>query len=183
MTTTHSDLLVKAKHMCPNMPEEVFMAWLSPIIMDHNSWPYDSIRSPHPSSQWSKYFGLYSLSDISNCLWHRSNFLDMNCLDPISNSTIKALIENHVYNFDATGCFNVRNSKIRFFGFVELIKRTGRIPAPIIGINAEGGLRILDGNHRLSALTHIGVRGSISCETWVGAPNIEYNITNSFTRH
>lgn len=174
MNTTHPNLIIKAKSMFPNMPEEVFSAWLSPIIRDHNSWPYKDILSPHPSEQWWKYFGRYSLSDISDCLWHLNTAtLDMNCLDPLSYETIEILIENHVHNFDATGRFNVRDSKSRFFGFVELIKRTGTIPAPIIGINAEGGLRILDGNHRLAALKHIGIKGAFPCETWVGAPNIK----------
>ena len=174
MNTTHSNLIEKAKSMFPNMPDEVFNMWLSPIIRDHNSWPYTNIFSPHPSHQWSKYFGLYAIADISHCLWYKFSLnFDMGCLDPMSNETIKVIIENHVHNFDATGSFNVRNSKIRFFGFVEFIKRTKSIPGPIIGINAEGGLRILDGNHRLSALTHIGLRGCIPCDTWVGAPNIK----------
>lgn len=160
--------------MLPNMPEEVFSTWLLPIIKDHNSWPYDNAFSPHPSDQWCQYFGLYAISDISNCLWQRMDLtFDMSCLDQLSNDTIKILIENHVYNFDVTGKFNVRDSKKRFIGLVEFIKRTKIIPAPIIGLNTNDGLRVLDGSHRLSALTYIGLRGRISCETWVASSNIE----------
>lgn len=162
----------KAKSMLPKMPDEVFETWLLPIIRDHNSWPYRTIFSPHPSLQWRQYFGLFTLNDISNCLWHRMNLtFDMSCLDPISNRTIDILIKKHVYNLETTVRLNVRNSKMRFFEFVEFIERTRSIPATIIGINTDNGLRILDGNHRLSALTYLGLRGSITCPTWIGAPN------------
>jgi len=159
----------QAKSMLPNMPDDVFDSWLLPIIKDHNDWPYSNIRSPHPSLQWSQYFGLFTLSNISNCLWHRMTLtFDMGCLDPISNETIDTLIQKHVHNLDRTGRFNVRNSKMRFFGFVEFIQRTSSIPAPIIGINTDNGLSILDGNHRLAALTYLGRRGSVQCDTWIG---------------
>ena len=165
--------LQKAKAMLPNMPDEVFDTWLLPIIRGHNSWPYSNILSPHPSQRWHQYFGLLTLCDISNLLWDRISLtFDMGCLDQLSNATINTLIEKHIYNFDTTGGFNVRDSKKRFFGFVEFIKRTGNIPAPIIGINTDNGLRILDGNHRLSALTYLGLRGRINCDTWVGHPPI-----------
>lgn len=164
--------LEKAKSMLSNMPDEVFDAWLLPIIRDHNSWPYFDIFSPHPSLQWGQYFGLFTLNDISNCLWHRMCLtFDMGCLDPISKRTIYILIKNHVHNLETTVRLNVRDSKMRFNGFVEFIKRTGSIPAPIIGINTDDGLRVLDGNHRLAALTYLGLRGQIQCITWVGVPN------------
>jgi hypothetical protein len=157
--------------MFPNMPDEVFDTWLLPIIRYHNAWPYSNVFSPHPSDQWRRYFGLFTLSNISHCLWDRLTLsFDKGCLDPVSNSTIECLIENHVQNSDATGRINVRDSKSRFFGFVEFIQRTGTIPAPIIGINTDVGLRVIDGNHRLSALTYLGLRGRINCDTWVGHP-------------
>jgi hypothetical protein len=164
----------KAKSMLPHLPDEVFDSWLLPIIRDHNAWPYFNVLSPHPTDQWRRYFGLFTLHDISNFVWDKVPFITfaMDCLDPISNNTIDILIENNVHNFDATGSYNVRNSQSRFFGLVEFIKRTNSIPAPIIGINTDRGLRILDGNHRLSALTFLGMRGRVQCDTWVGHPPI-----------
>jgi hypothetical protein len=162
-----------AKSMLPNMPDEVFNTWLFPIIRDHKSWPYCNISASHPSCQWSQYFGLFTLNDIANCLWHKISLtFDMGCLDPITNKTIDTLIQKHVHNLDSGVKFNVRNSKNRFLGFVELIKRKGSIPPPIIGINTDNGLRILDGNHRIAALTYLNYRGRIQCTTWVGAPNV-----------
>lgn len=159
--------------MFPNMPNEVFNTWLLPIITDHKSWPYDDILSPHPSRQWDQNFGLFTLKDISNCIWHRMSLsFDMLCLDSVSNRTIDVLIKKHVYNLETTVRFNVRNSRSRFFSFVEFIKSKGNIPEPIIGINTDDGLRVLDGNHRLSALTYLGFRGKIQCTTWVGAPKV-----------
>ena len=163
----------KAKSMLPNMPNEVFDTWLLPIIRDHNAWPYFDIFSQHPSQQWSQYFGHFSLNDISNCTWHSHVFsFGMDTLDPSSNRTIKALIEDHVCNLETPIRLNVRDSKKRFFGLVEFVKRTGNIPEPIIGLNTEEGLCVLDGNHRLAALTYLGLRGQIQCTTWVGAPNV-----------
>lgn len=163
------DCLRKAKSMLPNMPDEVFNTWLLPIIRHHKMWPYLNVLSPHPSLKWSQYFGLFTLNYVSNCLWYSLPLtFGMGSLDPLSNRTIDALIKKHVYNLDTTGGFNVRDSKVRFFGFVEFIKRTRTIPAPIIGIKTDDGIRVIDGNHRLAALTHLDFRGSIRCRTWVG---------------
>jgi hypothetical protein len=154
--------------MFPNMPDEVFNTWLLPIIRDHNTWPYLNVFSLHPSDQWQRYFRSFSINDFSNCKWNRKTLtFATDCLDPISNNTIDTLIRDHVYGFE-TPARNVRDSKSRFFTFVEFIQRTGTIPAPIIGINTRDGLGIIDGNHRLAALTHLGLRGCINCDTWLG---------------
>jgi hypothetical protein len=165
------NLIQKAKSMLPNMPDEVFNTWLVPIIRSHNAWPYLNVLSPHPDDQWRRYFGLFTFYDISNLLWDVMQLkFDWSCLDPLSNGVIEVLIENDVHNFDATGTFNVRDSKSRFFWHMEFIKRTGNIVAPVIGINTKDGLRVIDGNHRLAALTHLGFRGRINCDTWIGHP-------------
>jgi tellurite resistance-related uncharacterized protein len=166
----HLNLIQKAKAMLPNMPDEVFNTWLLPIIRHHNSWPYDNILSPHPTDQWRRYFGLFTLHDFSECVWYRMRLtFDMGCLDPISDSVIQTLIEKHIKNRNTPGRLNVLNSKSRFLGFVEFIQRTRTIPAPIIGINTGNGLRILDGNHRIAALTHLKLRGTILCDTWIAS--------------
>lgn len=169
----NTQLIEKAKSFFPNMPGEVFDNWLLPIVRDHNSWPYRDFSSPHPSEQWRRYFGLFTIMDIHKCRWTVVNLtFDMGCLDPISNGVVEILIENNVHHFDATEMFNVHNSKSRFDGLVAFIQGTGRVPAPIIGINTGSGLRVLDGNHRLAALTHLKLRGMGHCRTWVGAPPI-----------
>ncbi len=153
------------------MPDEVFDSWFLPIIKDHNSWPYQNIFAGHPSRQWEQYFAFFSLKDIANCIWKSMTlFFDLSCLDPLSNSTIETLIQKHVNHIDITGNFNVRDSQNRFFGFVEFIKKSKSLPAPIIGLHTDEGLRVLDGNHRLAALTYLNLRGKIPCVTWVGAP-------------
>jgi hypothetical protein len=164
------NLIQKAKGMLPNIPDEVFNTWLLPIIRDHNSWPYLNILSVHPSEQWRKYFGLFTLYDVSNLFWDKVTIrLASRILDPVSNDTIKALIGYCVDGLE-TPARNVRNCKMRFDGFVQFINRTGTIPAPIIGINTFGCIRILDGNHRLAALKHLGLLGNVTCETWLGHP-------------
>lgn len=161
----------KAKSMLPNMPDEVFNTWLLPIIKDHNQWPYADVFSSHPSDQWEKYFAFFTLAQISSCYWTQIELtFDKSCIDSVSNQTIDVLISKHVHNIDKIGNFNVRNSEKRFWAFVEFIKKTRNIPPPIIGLNTEDGLRVLDGNHRLAALTYLKLRGKIRCLTWVGAP-------------
>lgn len=162
-------LIQKAKSMLPNVPDEVFNKWLLPIIRDHESWPYRNSFSPHPSDQWRRYFRNFSINDFANCKWDKITLTFANdCLDPISEATINTLIMKHVHNIDTTGCFNVRDSKSRFFTFVEFLQRLGTIPAPIIGINTDTGFGVIDGNHRLAALTYLGLRGRINCDTWIG---------------
>jgi hypothetical protein len=161
----------KAKAMLPDMPKQVFDEWLLPIIKDHNSWPYTDASSLHPSQQWEQYFGLFSFIDIVNLKWQTLILsFDLGGLDSISNNTIKTLIDWHVHNLKPNS--NIHNSKNRFYHFVSLIKEKHSIPSPIIGVNTDEGLRVLDGNHRLSALTYLGLRGKIKCSTWIGIPNI-----------
>ena len=82
-----------AKSMLPNMPDEVFDAWLRPIIIDHSSWPYSNVFSLHPSEQWKRYFGLFTLHAISSCMWRKLPLtFASDTLDQTSNKTIKYLI-------------------------------------------------------------------------------------------
>ena len=135
------NLIQKARCMFPNMPDEVFNTWLLPIIRDHNTWPYLNVLSPHPSRQWSQYFGLFTIYDVANLLWDKLKLsLDVYITDPVSNDAIEALIGAHVDGLE-TPARNVRDSKMRFFRLVNLIYRTRTVPAPIIGINTDTGFR------------------------------------------
>ena len=163
--------ILKAKAMFPDMPKEVFDEWLLPIIKNHNSWPYTDASSLHPSQQWKQYFGLLDFCDIVNLKWQTLLLsFDLGCLDSISNNTIKTLIDWHINDLKPNT--NIHNSRDRFCHFVSLIKKSHSMPAPIIGVNMAEGLRVLDGNHRISALTYLGLRGKIQCSTWVGIPNM-----------
>lgn len=169
----------KAKSQLPNMPTEVFDAWLRPIIKDHGIWPYEMVHSPHPNSQWRDYFGHFSLKSISECRWDKMSN-DFNSLDQMSHNTIDFLIETHAYDIKPNIKFNVHNSRHRFYKFVKYILEKRKIPETIIGVKTSGGLRILDGNHRLAALSYINMLGKIECETWVGTLNEQEKIDNEF---
>ena len=101
--------------------------------------------------------------------WDRRSFiLHHGELDPMSYSTVDALIRDHVYNVQTFIRRNVCDSKERFLKFCELISRTGKFPAPIILVRTNGLFRLMDGNHRYSALLALGQSEIVPVDAWIG---------------
>lgn len=151
----------QAKSMLPNMPTPLFDMFIAPLI--------DDTPNVFFGSRWFYHFGGLSLYQFSQLRWNISTLLiNENILHPDSNSDIQLLITDHVKNIETSIRRNVVNSKARFLGLVEYIKRTGCLPAPIVLIRTGYTFRILDGSHRMAALFTLSLNETVPVKAWIG---------------
>jgi hypothetical protein len=151
----------------PKMPDEVFDMWLSPFI-EEIGWPFKSDTETTKGTRWENLFGIdRSLRDWAACSWM---LIDIDTsrfkISTSSQFTLHALIQS------ANGCkpaemVNLSNTEQRFRACAEFIVESGRIPAPIIAVFSGDEFDIIDGNHRIAALAHIGVPKGYKIPAWV----------------
>lgn len=150
------------------MPEEVFNLYFRPLI-DDKGWPFSSISDSAINTIWDQYFDHMTLCQINDFRWHRDRLLiNENILYPASNSLINMIILDNVFDYDTPIRRQVSDSKIKFWGLIEYIKRTGVFPAPVVLVRTDGLFRILDGNHRIAALFALGLNNDFPCDAWIG---------------
>lgn len=157
-------LTEQAKATLPNMPTPLFDMFITPLLGNALN-----VLSPFGDSRWFYHFGGLSLYQFSQLRWNISTLLiNKDILHPNSNSDIQLLITDHVKNIETPIRRNVMDSKIRFDGLVEYIKRTRCLPAPIVLIRTGYAFRILDGSHRIAALFSLGLNDTIPIKAWLG---------------
>ena len=158
-----------AKSMFPNMPDEVFNLWLAPLI-EPDGWPFTSIYSSTRNTVWFRYFHSFSLQMVSDLLWYKSRVLcPPERLHQESFNTLILLIDGYAM-CDSTIITNLKEGKGKqiFDSLCDFIKRTGRIPAPVILILHEGKYAIVDGNHRMAAFYNFGFHFKTPINAWIG---------------
>jgi hypothetical protein len=152
------------------MPEEVFNLWLAPLIAS-DGWAFTSIFSSTYGTIWYRYFEGQSIEFFHNLFWHRKNIpCSFRSFHPSSRYVIELLINTHLKNIPTIAA-QVKGGKGKeiFFGLRQFIKRTGRLPAPVILVWQSGGYHIMDGNHRISALFSLGIQ-DLLIDAWIGKP-------------
>jgi hypothetical protein len=163
-----------ARQLLTNMPDEVFNLYIEPLIKLHG-WPFHSVDSP-TFGLWFQMFDHHSLKTISELIWERQEItFSLRIFHRTSQDRIVGIVNTHVHGMN-TPFANVINAKARFDRCRTYIARTGRMPVPVVLMRDFGGLRILDGNHRLAAMasfsnSHIGI---VDC--WIGSLNVELNL-------
>lgn len=158
--------------MLPNMPDDVFNIWLKPLI-EFDGWPFRRLSDVPAVRPWAQYLYGLSIKMLHELWWNRGSFIiDRVHLDPMSNTTIKALIGDHIFNVETFIRRNVSDSKERFFKLREFIGRTRTFPAPIILVRTNSHFSLEDGNHRYAALCSLNLETKIPCDSWIGTlPN------------
>lgn len=154
------------RNFFPNMPDEVFTMWLKPIAV-HYGWPFIKPDESKDGTKWAAVFGDYDLNYWVSVKWRLSEiaiteetFTDFTCFR--LNSIIKGCVECIPTLF--TG---VSGSQERFRACADFIRNNGRIPCPIIVFDKGCGIEILDGNHRVAALLHVGIPNGYKIPAWI----------------
>jgi hypothetical protein len=156
------------KAMLQNLPDEVFNMFITQIN-DTESSLFDSM----PGGRWFYYFGELTVEAFSYLQWQRKvlTFKDT-IFHPISGRDI----DNLVHYCKLEGNLIARalypeyspDSPARLAGIKEVIMNTGRLPAPIVAIRTDTGIRVLDGCHRLSAAVSCPNPEDIPLDAWIG---------------
>ena len=153
----------------PNMPDEVFEMWLEPIAEDYG-WPFQDSSDSIKGTKWSGIFGNYDLNFWTTIEWSRIEieiypelFTDITCRHLIA--IIDCCVESA---FTITA--NLLDTKDRFRACAEFISTNGTIPKPIVAVVRSRKVEIVDGNHRIAALLHVGVTPGYKVPMWVPIP-------------
>lgn len=133
----------------PNLPDEVISMWLLPMAMAGKGWPPD----PHGLGSWRYILGLKSLDYWRKTQWDQTTHsLEFNTLCPETRISLDHLFRAHALG-EKNEYSNLKDGKERFNSVFQYVRSHGVIPRPAIIRHKENGLSLLDGNHRVSALT------------------------------
>jgi hypothetical protein len=151
----------KARKSFPNMPKEVFQAWIEP-----NLEPYGL---PLDKPIWNNFFCCLPIRYWARLMWElRSIEPSENAFDGESLLRFNWIISNVTLGYQ-TPTADVEKTSERFWAAATFIQQNGVLPGPpIIGDRWPERLRLVDGHHRLAALFHTGIEIE-SIPVWVGS--------------
>lgn len=154
----------------PHMPDAVFDSWLAPFI-EQIGWPFENLDADMSASRWKYLLGLIPLSDWHSFTWSlvKINIAAVK-IDPYSQWAYQSIIDHCTTGALTEITANLQNTKERFEACKEYVLTSGTIPAPIVGAFRNNMLEVMDGNHRLAALFHVGVTDPCWITAWVPSP-------------
>ena len=158
----------RAKRLLSKMPDDLFALYMKPLIAEHGFPFYASDTPTH--WPWTQLFDCHSFKTICELSWQRNEIaFSLEAFHRFSQKQIKELLRVHVFG-EKTEYADIPNTEVRFWRARSYIAGTGRMPVPIVVMQDldGGGLRILDGNHRLAAMASLpnAAEGIVDC--WIG---------------
>lgn len=137
------------KESLPNFPEEIISAWLLPIAESGYGWP----PVGGMSCKWRYALARQSLDYWQKTKWEKQPLpLGPKDFKQLSQQSIAGIIEGHIKN-QHNIYSNIQNSRERFFRLLGYVYEHGTLPVAPIVMSEEGALELIDGNHRMAALT------------------------------
>jgi hypothetical protein len=151
----------------PDMPKEVFDAAFQPAI-DAYGWPFETVNDSAKGTLWEKFLASPSLLQWSKFRWERGTAtLKELDLHTDTRLRLKKIIETNASGRQNQAS-NLKGTNDRFWGFVDYIQGHGTLPTPVVGANTNRGLLVLDGYHRLAALSYSGKLEGFNLPMWLG---------------
>jgi hypothetical protein len=143
-------MLADIKADLPMWPDDVADQWLLGLANRgaDTGWP----PPEDMSNSWKYILGRRPLSWWKSVTWKlEERDLDFNVLTLQSQSIVRDMLDNHLNN--TRPIYSVgSDGKVRFLLAANYIMKNGSFPKPIVAMDVEGGLSVIDGNHRMSAL-------------------------------
>lgn len=152
-----------SRDMLPNLPDEIYEMFVVP----QNDAPLNIFDS-QPQGRWFFHFGGLSIEEFGQLGWRRAELLfSATVFEPYTYGDIDRLIK-HLKGVALSPGIPA-DSRERVVWQRNVIKKTGRIFAPIVCIHTVEGLKILDGAHRVVALLSLSSDGpEIPIDAWIG---------------
>jgi hypothetical protein len=149
----------------PNMPDEIFYMWLEPFT-ERYGWPFNS---PYDSIIDTNWFSI--LCGIELLYWVTVGWIKT----WVEFKTIPFNYGSHLSFYSirqrcvkgrSTLFAGVERSEGRFGACADYIRLHGEIPGSIVVIVRNGQVEIVDGNHRIAALLHVGIPHGYKVPLW-----------------
>lgn len=158
----------QAKAMLPNMPDEVFDGFLSPLI-DSFGWPFRSVYQILDGTEWYRILSPLTLPELSVLKWNRKLFtLESHTLYEGSIADLELIIRNKEEDVWAAISRDSSPCRVSLLWHEADIQKTGKFCAPITMAQTPFGWKILDGNHRIAALFTLGLVETVKVDAWIG---------------
>ena len=133
----------------PNFPDNVIEIWLKTYVGQHG-WPPGSPRDRRNS--WRYLLALKDLSFWKSVRWvSESRALEFADFVASSRDVVNSLINAYVKDIPNLFKHQIPDGKARYARSMAYLVEHGQFPEPIVCLDSEGHLEVLDGNHRLTA--------------------------------
>jgi hypothetical protein len=152
-----------ARHLLPQMPEEIFSLWFDGRIKA-NGWPPNGVA-------WKGALREKSIEYWAKLQWNKCLVkIDYDLLTELSKEIIDSLTEANFHNKPNYYSDYLPNSKSRLDKITKFIKINSKLPNPLIFIYENGKYEIVDGSHRLTAFFQLQKPNNLSRkqEAWIG---------------
>lgn len=169
MLASDDPQFIRAKRLLAKMPDELFTLYMKPLIEEHG-FPFYAPSTPTHMPYW-QLFDCHEFQTICELSWKRKEIaFSLTRFHRFAQKQIKGLLQTHVLGIE-TVFTNIPNTQARFRRARSYIASTGRMPVPIVVMQDldGGGLRILDGNHRLAAMASFSNADQGIVDCWIGA--------------
>ena len=153
------------------MPDEVFVMWLAPFIQEIG-WPFTNISDGLAGTRWSILLRDIPLHDWNQLIWSRIDVEFTKIEFAVFNRLAFEDNIGHCVHGHATATANLPNTKERFRACAEFIRGHETIPKPIAVMSRDKKIEVIDGNHRIAALLHVGLPKGYRLPIWIAHPQI-----------
>lgn len=155
----------------PYMPDEIFDVWLQPIADDYG-WPFKKSNESTKGTKWAGVFGDHNLDFWTSAKWSfRELVFSPELFTDFCQFRLKSIRKGFEEGIP-TLWVGVADTKERFRACADFIRANGAIPGSIIVLDRGGfGLDVVDGNHRVAALLHVGIPSGYKIPVWIPIEN------------
>lgn len=157
----------RARAMFPLMPDEVFDAWLAPLIMAEG-WPFTTKGKYDVLGNWPRYLLKIPPAKWASFTWSQSSLYQIHqhlALESIAD--VMDVVMNSIKGA-AGAAFPVGDSQNRVIAARENIAKLQHFPGFVTAFaDPTGKLRVLDGHHRLAAWYRTADSASWQVPVWI----------------
>lgn len=156
-----------ARAMFPLMPAEVFEAWLAPLIAAQG-WPFTNVDDSILVDDWSRILIERPLTEWASFEWAYESHDEVNeCLSSGSLGDVMQLMM-HGTPMGSGAALVVRDSKDRYMRARDIMMEIKGFPGFVTAYEDAGGkLWVVDGHHRIAALSSFPGYKAVAVPFWV----------------
>jgi hypothetical protein len=160
-------MLESARAMFPLMPDEVFQAWIVPMIEFHG-WPFESVDDLIFTGKWPYLLLGQPLANWADAIWAKES-REYATLRLASESTtsVMNIATSAFHGVPDETASKIAHSGERARRCLSHVIEHGSIPGFLTVLDGpRGELTLVDGHHRLAACWQANVKG-MKVDLWI----------------
>lgn len=159
-----------ARDIFSKMSDELFDAYLKPLIYDIGNWPFQTCYDITYGTDWDRLFCVVPMPELASCSWALDSFTPtLANITQQSLGDIGQLLQNYIgtlprllRNYDYDYC------RASTAYHMQELKEKGSFTQPVVLYPINGRFHVMDGNHRIAAALLLSNLGqSFTIPAWV----------------